>query len=120
MLEEARAVELDERLASGERGHHSPQSLLAAATHAGHACIGWPEAGAIAAGRIADLVTLRLDGVRLAATGAANALEAAVFAATAADIDSVDLRGPRDRQRRPHRELDVAAELRETIGGLIG
>ena len=120
LLEEARAVELDERLASGERGHHSPQSLLAAATHGGHACIGWPEAGAIAAGRIADLVTLRLDGVRLAATGAANALEAAVFAATAADIDSVICGGSAIVSDGHHRELDVAAELRETIGGLIG
>ena len=38
MFEEARAVELDERLASGERGRHDAASLLRAATADGHSC----------------------------------------------------------------------------------
>ena len=45
LLEEARALELDERLASGERGRHSAHALLRAATAGGHACLGWPDAG---------------------------------------------------------------------------
>ena len=120
MLEEARAVELDERLASGVRGHHSATSLLDAATRAGHTCLGWPEAGTIAAGGIADFVTLPLDSVRLAGTSAASAVEAAVFAASAADVDSVVCGGRSIVRDGVHRELDVAAELRETIGELLG
>ena len=42
LLEEARAVELDERLASGVRGSHDAPSLLRAATTHGHVSLGWP------------------------------------------------------------------------------
>ena len=45
LFEEARAVELDERLASGERGRHDAAALLRAASEGGHACLGWPDAG---------------------------------------------------------------------------
>ena len=38
LFEEARAVELDERLISGSRGHHSPTDLATMATAAGHRC----------------------------------------------------------------------------------
>ena len=61
-------MELDERLASGERGRHDAPVAAAAATAAGHACLGWPEAGRIEAGALADLVTIGLGGVRLAGT----------------------------------------------------
>ena len=50
LFEEARAVELDERLASGERGHHAAAALMRAASEDGHACLGWPDAGRIAPG----------------------------------------------------------------------
>ena len=66
MLEEARAVELDERLATGVRGHHDAASLLEMATTNGHASLGWPDAGRIAPGSLADLTTIRLDSVRTA------------------------------------------------------
>ena len=66
LFEEARAVELDERLASGERGRHGAAELLRAASADGHACLGWPDAGRIEPGARADLVTVALDGVRLA------------------------------------------------------
>ena len=45
LFEEARAVELDERLASGVRGTHLVTDLLAAATAEGHRALGWPTAG---------------------------------------------------------------------------
>ena len=60
MFEEARAVELDERLATGERGRHPAAGLLRAATAGGHACLGWPDAGRIEPGARADLVTVGL------------------------------------------------------------
>jgi formiminoglutamate deiminase len=88
LFEEARAVELDERLASGRRGNHRPDDLLAAATEAGMAALGW-DAGRLAPGRLADLVTVSLDSVRLAGTLPAEAADHLVFAATATDVTSV-------------------------------
>ncbi len=87
LFEEARAVELDERLSTRRRGHFTAADLLTAATRSGHDALGWPEAGVIAAGGYADLVTVRLDSVRTAGSGATP--ETAVFAATAADVSHV-------------------------------
>ena len=50
-FEEARAIELDERLATGVRGAHRAPDLLAAATAGGYAALGWPEGGPPRAGR---------------------------------------------------------------------
>ena len=58
LFEEMRAVELDERLATQQRGHWSAAELLAAATTHGHASLGFDDAGAIAVGQRADLVTI--------------------------------------------------------------
>ena len=88
LFEEARAVELDERLATERRGHHRPADLLAAATGSGMDALGW-DAGRLAPGRLADLVTVRLDSVRLAGARPADAVDHLVFAATAADVTSV-------------------------------
>jgi formiminoglutamate deiminase len=117
-FEEARAVELDERLATNERGRHDAAGLLRAATTNGHASIGWPEAGRIEAKAIADLVTVGLDSVRLAGTTADSALESAVFAATAADVREVVAGGRRIVSGGRHIEIDVAAELAGAIEGL--
>jgi len=87
LFEEARAVELDERLDSRRRGHFSAAELMTAATRAGHDTLGWPEAGVLAVGGYADLVTVRLDSVRTA--GGGPALETAVHAATASDVSHV-------------------------------
>jgi len=87
LLEEARGVELDERLASRRRGHFTATELLTAATRTGHDALGWPQAGVIAVGAYADLVTVRLDSVRTAGCG--PTLETAVFAASAADVTHV-------------------------------
>ena len=114
-FEEMRAVELDQRLASGERGHHSAGELLRAATANGHAAIGWAEAGRIATGAIADLVTVSLDGVRLAGATPATALESLVFAASPADVRRVMIGGREVVSDGAHVGLDVAAELRASI-----
>jgi formiminoglutamate deiminase len=114
MLEEARAVELDERLASGERGHHNAASLLRAATSGGHAAIG-RDGGWLKAGAPADLVTIDLDSVRLAGVTPESALESAVFAATAADVREVVVGGRQVVSDGRHADLDVAAELRAAI-----
>jgi formiminoglutamate deiminase len=89
LFEEARAVELDERLQSRTRGHHSARDLLRAATVEGAAALGWSDAGYLAPGARADLTTIRLGSARLAGTRPADALAAVVFAATAADVSHV-------------------------------
>ena len=91
LLEEARALELDERLRSERRGHWRAADLLGAATACGHASLGWPAAGTLAKGFAADFVTIRTDTVRMA--GVLPLLEAVVFAATAADVRDVVVAG---------------------------
>jgi formiminoglutamate deiminase len=87
LFEEMRAVELDERLATQRRGHWSAHELLRAATSNGHASLGYDDAGAIAVGQRADLVTLDTTSLRTAGTGTDE--HTAVFAATAADVTQV-------------------------------
>jgi len=84
LFEEMRAVEMHERLATQQRGHWSAAELLAAATYDGHASLGFADAGRIASGQRADLVTVGLESWRTRGTGATA--ETLVFAATAADV----------------------------------
>ena len=116
MLEEARGVEYAERLARRARGHFTAETLLGAATCAGHASLGWPDAGEIAPGAWADLVTVSLDSARTAGAGSDVALEAAVFGATAADVRTVVI-GGRDVVRDGVHLLlpDVPGELSRAI-----
>ncbi|MCY7401497.1 MAG: formimidoylglutamate deiminase, partial [Nocardioides sp.] len=86
-FEEMRAVELDERLATRQRGHWSAAELLTAATTAGHASLGWSDAGGIAVGQRADLVVLDPDSPRTAGTGRDE--HTVVFAAVAEDVRRV-------------------------------
>jgi cytosine/adenosine deaminase-related metal-dependent hydrolase len=86
LLEEARAMELNERLRARTRGHWTAAALLRAATADGHAALGWQDAGSIEAGALADLTTIALDSVRTAGPLPRLGAETAVFAATAADV----------------------------------
>jgi formiminoglutamate deiminase len=115
MFEEARAVELDERLATGTRGLHRAADLLRAATENGHACLGWPEAGRIAPGALADLTTVGLDSARLAGTEPGHAVASLVFAAAASDVRHVLVGGRFVVRDGAHVDLDVAGELRAAL-----
>jgi formiminoglutamate deiminase len=108
-FEELRAVELDERLATESRGHWTAAELLAGGTD--HRALGFADAGAVEVGRRADLVTLDIDSVRTAGTGAAE--ETAVFAATSADVTRVMVDG-RVAFRRGESE-DIGRELAAAI-----
>src|SRR5205085_10088735 len=66
LFEEARAVELDERLASGRRGSHRGVDLLRAATEQGGLALCWGGAGKFDFAKLADLAVLGLESVRLA------------------------------------------------------
>ena len=119
MFEEARAVELDERVSSQRRGTHAASSLLAMATINGHRSLGWDDAGTIATGCRADLVTIALDSVRTAGITANTALEGAVFAATAADITHVLVDGNTVVSDGRHTRIDVSRELGAAIADLM-
>ena len=119
LFEEARAVELDERLARGTRGHWSAAQLLEAATRAGHASLGFPDAGSFVAGARADLVAVRLDSVRTAGGSDAEAAERVVFAATASDVTDVVVSGRRVVQDGAHLLLgDVGERLAAAVSAL--
>ncbi|MEW2448914.1 formimidoylglutamate deiminase [Streptomyces parvulus] len=86
LLEEARAMELNERLRTRTRGHWTAAALLRAATADGHASLGWDDTGRIETGARADLATVALDSVRTAGPLPRLGAETAVFAASAADV----------------------------------
>lgn len=115
LFEEMRAVELDERLATHERGHWSADELLAAATSAGHASLGFGAAGVIAPGAWADLVTVDVSSPRTAGTG--DGPDTAVFAATTADITSVVASG-KGIVPGLHTAADVGAQLARAVEAL--
>jgi len=110
LFEEARRIEMYERLASRERGHFTAEALGTAVTWDGHASLGWPDAGEIAPGSLADLVTVTLDSPRLAGAPLPGRrgmrqdaqdpsaldlelLEAVIFAASPADVRNVVIGG---------------------------
>ena len=88
-FEELRGLEMNERLRTTRRGRFTPVELMAAATRAGYASLGWPGGGVIAAGAPADFVVVRTDTVRTAGADPAQI----ALAATAADVDRVVVAG---------------------------
>lgn len=114
---EARSVELHERLRREQRGLHAAHELLTMATAAGHAALGWPDAGTLAVGQRADLVTVRLDSERTA--GAPADATTVVFAGTAGDISSVVVDGRTVVRDGHHVGIDVAHELDSEIKELF-
>jgi formiminoglutamate deiminase len=119
LFEEARAVELDERLASGTRGGLPPAALLAALTEDGTEALGWPDAGRLEAGALADFVTVDMDSVRLAGADPGDLGAAIVFAATAADVREVVVGGRQVVSGGRHLLVEhPTADLAEAIAGV--
>jgi len=121
LLEEARRVEYGERLTSGERGHFTAAELASAASTVGHASLGWPDAGELAAGGLADFVTVSLNSPRTAGAPRAAALESVIFGASAADIRCLVV-GGRDVVTDGQHVLvpDVPGSLAAAIGAVLG
>jgi formiminoglutamate deiminase len=86
-LEEARGVELDQRRATGRRGMHRPDELLRAATADGMRAIGW-DSGELAAGKLADFVT-----VQAAAWPVHHEVAYLIYACSAGDVSNVVIGG---------------------------
>ncbi|MGP3686476.1 formimidoylglutamate deiminase [Streptomyces sp. IBSNAI002] len=119
LLEEARAMELNERLRSRTRGHWTANALLTAATEDGHAALGLPDAGRLEAGALADFTTIALDSVRTAGTLPRLGAETAVFAATAADVRHTVVGGRHVVRDGAHTLVeDVPSALSDAIAAL--
>jgi formiminoglutamate deiminase len=117
-FEEARAVELDLRLATRTRGRFGAAALARALSADGYASLGWPEGGQIASGAPADLTILGLDSVRLAGTDPAHVLDGVIFAGSAADVSHVMVGGHFVVADGAHVSIDVGAELTASIAAL--
>ncbi|QDY77115.1 formimidoylglutamate deiminase [Streptomyces qinzhouensis] len=119
LLEEARAMELDERLRTRTRGHWTAAALLRAASEDGHTALGRPGAGSLEPGAPADFTTVALDTVRTAGPVPGLAAEAVVFAATAADVRDVVVCGRTVVGGGVHRTVpDPAGELARAIAAV--
>jgi formiminoglutamate deiminase len=114
LFEEARGLELDERLKTLQRGRFRPDELVRAMTADGHRSLGWPDAGRFEVGARADLVAVRLDSVRTAG----SAPEQVVMSATAADVRDVIVDDQVVVADGQHRLGDVGRLLREAIDPL--
>ncbi|MFF1545468.1 formimidoylglutamate deiminase [Streptomyces sp. NPDC058291] len=121
LLEEARAMELDERLRTRTRGHWTAAALLRAASADGHAALGWQEAGTIEEGALADLTTIALDSVRTAGPLPRLGAETAVFAASAADVRHTIVGGRHIVRDGAHALVpDVPQALAQAVDALRG
>ncbi|MFF4852405.1 formimidoylglutamate deiminase [Streptomyces sp. NPDC001194] len=121
LLEEARAMELNERLRSRTRGHWTANSLLTAATEDGHAALGLPDAGRLEVGALADFTTIALDSVRTAGPLPRLGAETAVFAATASDVRHTVVGGRHIVRDGAHTLVpDVPSALSESIAAVRG
>ncbi|MFD7629371.1 formimidoylglutamate deiminase [Streptomyces sp. NPDC059851] len=121
LLEEARAMELNERLRSRTRGHWTANALLTAATADGHASLGLPDAGRLEPGALADFTTIALDTVRTAGPVPRLGAETAVFAASAADVRHTVVAGRHIVRDGAHTLLpDVPSALAESIAAVRG
>lgn len=92
LFEEARGIELHNRLASGSRGALSPSQLLQAATANGSSSLGFDPTGLVE-GAPADFIVVSTDSPRLAGLTPGGGTATTVFAATAADVTDVFVAG---------------------------
>ncbi|MGP9020436.1 formimidoylglutamate deiminase [Streptomyces sp. BR1] len=119
LFEEARAMELNERLRTRTRGHWTAAQLLRAASPSGHAALGWSDAGRLEVGARADFVTVALDSVRTAGPVARLGAETAVYAASSADVRHTVVAGRPVVRDGVHTTIpDAASALTEAIASL--
>ncbi|MBC9716705.1 formimidoylglutamate deiminase [Streptomyces sp. TRM66268-LWL] len=118
-FEEARAMELNERLRTRTRGHWTAAALLRAASADGYAALGWPSGGVLEPGALADFTCVALDSVRTAGPLPRLAAETAVFAATSADVRHTVVGGRQVVRDGVHTSVpDAAGELAAAVAAL--
>jgi formiminoglutamate deiminase len=117
-FEEARAIELDERLGSRRRGTFTGDDLLAVMTSGGASSLGLPTTG-VAVGAPADFIEVDTSSVRLAGHDPAAVIDALVYAAAPGDVRTVVVAGVERVRDGQHVSIDVATELDRAIRGVL-
>lgn len=113
LFEEARAIELNERLLTGVRGNFRVEQLLTTLTKSGADSLGW-NSGQIAPGSLADFVTVSLDTPRTAGARVGEPLSHVVFAATSADVSHVVVEGTTVVENGRHLTVARPGEMLES------
>ena len=117
-FEEARAIELDERLGSLRRGTFTGDDLLAMMTTGGASALGLPTQG-ITVGAPADFVEIDTSLVRLAGHDRDAVIDALVYAAAPGDVRTVVVAGVERVRAGRHVSIDVATELDQAISQVV-
>jgi formiminoglutamate deiminase len=119
MFEEARAVEMHQRLVTNKRGVHQSSELLNAATINGAHCLGQKNYGLVVGAR-ADFIAVSTESVRLASFDAKNGAAHLVHSATSADVRDVWVNGEQIVADREHRKVvNIAQALRTAIDAVL-
>ena len=118
-FEEARALELDERLGSRRRGTFTGEELLAVMTTGGASALGLPDAG-LAVGAPADFIEVDTASVRMAGCDAGALVDALVYAAAPTDVRTVVVAGVERVRSGAHASIDTVAELDRAIRRVVG
>jgi formiminoglutamate deiminase len=119
MFEEARAVEMNQRLITNKRGVHRSSDLLSAATINGASSLGSKKHGFVA-GAPADFVSIATNSVRLATFDPANGAAHLVHSATSSDVSDVWVGGEQIVSNFKHRTLpNISESLRTAIEAIL-
>ncbi len=113
-FEELRALEMHERLRSGERGRFAVEDLLGAASAGGYRALGWADGGEIRTGALADFIVVDEHTVRT--TGSRPGQVA--FSATGADVALTVVGGQVVARDGDHRLGPVAPLLAAALAPL--
>lgn len=116
-FDEARSLELHERLRTLTRGNLGVEQQMAALTN--HASLGWDDAGSISVGHRADLVTVDLDSVRLAGSDISTVLASTIHAGSPADIATVTIDGVDRVTDRTYVAGDISREFSDLLPRLF-
>ena len=113
-FEEMRALEMDERLQTNERGRLTTEALLQAGTRDGYQSLGWYDGGTLSPGSLADFVSVGRESVRTIGSQAGEL----VYCATAADVQTVVVAGRVVVRDGEHTLGPIAPLLREALAPL--
>ena len=119
MFEEARAVEMNQRLITNRRGVHRSSELLSAATINGASSLGSKKHGFVA-GAPADFISVATNSVRLASFDPENGAAHLVHSATSSDVSDVWVGGEQIVSNFKHRTLsNINESLRTAIEAVL-
>ena len=114
-FEELRGLEMNDRLASGQRGRFTPAQLIEAATAAGYTSLGW-RGGRLEVGFVCDLVNIDMASPRTAGAFPVQAW----IAASSADVRTVVVGGTVRVAQGRHTLGDIGDLLNRAIQRLQG